>query len=122
MIPDYACLSLALLDDYGPEQCGYVLDDYTIVVVKNVSELPKESFEFDPGQQANIVRDLRCRLIGMFHTHPKGSPRPSDKDRLNWPQIPSFKYWIVAMGQVYEWEKHGSNFECVWHSNLQWPG
>lgn len=98
---------LKALKDLGNphvERCGYILRGWTITLINNVSAQSSEAFEFDPEQQRRVVEDSREMIMGIFHTHPKGSTVPSQKDIEGWPPIPGLRYWIVTSSEVAEWE------------------
>lgn len=91
------------------ERCGYILNDWTMVLMRNISKSPGDSFSFDRNQQLALVRDSRYRIMGIFHTHPAGKLEPSEKDVKGWPPIPGLRYWIVNENRVAEWGwKNGS--------------
>lgn len=116
LIPEWAQRTLARLDNPFVEECGYILDDFTIIPMNNVSATPKSSFAFDPDQQRLIVSKFRARLEGIFHTHPSGAPGLSEADVIGWPRVPHFRYWTVAGGVIREWTKRGEQVTCIWAS------
>ena len=49
----------------------------------NFSESP-DSFEIDPAAHLRLIRELRGsgrEIVGCYHSHPRGRPVPSDRDR-----------------------------------------
>jgi proteasome lid subunit RPN8/RPN11 len=49
----------------------------------NFSEEP-DSFEIDPTAHLRLMRELRGsgrEIVGCYHSHPRGRPVPSDRDR-----------------------------------------
>jgi proteasome lid subunit RPN8/RPN11 len=49
----------------------------------NFSENP-DSFEIDPTAHLRLMRELRGsgrEIVGCYHSHPRGRPVPSDRDR-----------------------------------------
>lgn len=89
------------------ERCGYILKDWTIVLIQNVAKSPGGSFEFDPDQQRQLVEDSRERIMGIFHTHPMGTTQPSPQDIKGWPPIQGLRYWIVTDRTITEWRRGG---------------
>jgi len=97
--PERLFLSKALADDirrhaaasYPNECCGLLVGegdrDITIsevVPVPNVAGTPRNRFDIDPQQQFELLRALRGtsrRIVGHFHSHPDGAPKPSSHDR-----------------------------------------
>lgn len=112
-MPDWCGSMISSLSSPQEERCGYVLDDWTLVLVRNLAENPEREFQFDPDQQFRIVKAMRPRIIGMFHTHPSGSYRPSQKDKESWPPMEGFRYWIGTSKEVAEWEMHDGQTEIV---------
>jgi desampylase len=65
----------------------------------NVAPDPARSFLIDPQAQFELLRGLRGsgrRVIGCFHSHPGGAPRPSATDRASAAQ--SDFLWLIAGG------------------------
>lgn len=112
-MPDWCGSMISSLSSPDEERCGYVLDDWTIVLVRNLAENPEREFQFDPDQQFRIVKAMRPRIIGMFHTHPSGSHRPSQKDIDSWPPMDGFRYWIGTSKTVAEWEMDDGQAKIV---------
>lgn len=100
------------------ERCGYVLDDWSLVLIRNAAENPLREFRFDEEQQFRTVKALRPRIIGIFHTHPSGSHRPSRMDIEAWPSIPDFRYWIGTIDEVTEWSMNDGETKIVHVSGL----
>lgn len=87
------------------ERCGYVLRDGTIIEIPNNSRNPRRSFKMDLDDLITAFRNHNPRnVVGIFHTHPSNSPKPSREDIAGWPSE-SIKYWIVTENAVYEWAK-----------------
>ena len=79
---------------YPEEACGLLVGHvapgagYRVSAVEasaNVAEPPRtRRFEVDPKLRLRLERDLRespDSVIGVFHSHPDGSARPSETDR-----------------------------------------
>ena len=65
----------------------------------NVAPDRARSFLIDPQAQFELLRSLRGsgrRVIGCFHSHPGGSPRPSATDRAS--AAESDFLWLIAGG------------------------
>ncbi len=100
------CRLLALLAGLGvPERVGLLMGYagargvYKVVAyyaVRNLSLEPR-SFESDPLDVVAAHKaawGLGVDVVGVFHTHPAGPPRPSSRDVDNmrlWPII-----WVIA--------------------------
>jgi len=77
--PHEACaLLLGCVDDD-------TVDVATAVVTDNVtSGDPETSFEIDPAMHIQMQKLARVggpSVIGVWHSHPKGAPQPSDTDK-----------------------------------------
>lgn len=71
--------------DGDEERCGFILDDGSIVELKNVHPEPTNGFEID-GE--DILRYI-SRLESIWHTHPGAGSVLSGEDKLcmeMWPQ------------------------------------
>ncbi|MCB2108834.1 MAG: M67 family metallopeptidase [Rhodobacteraceae bacterium] len=83
-------ISAAARDAWPLECCGLLIgsgdEDISIteiVSAANVSETPGERFAIDPQVQFDTLRRFRdsdSRIVGHFHSHPNGEPRPSKHD------------------------------------------
>lgn len=62
------------------EQCGFVLDDGTILYVENRSDSPDGSFLMDVEDQTTIAYEYQDRIKAIWHTHPSGKPYLSKTD------------------------------------------
>lgn len=87
------------------EICGFVMKNWSLVPVRNVSPTPKTRFEIDPAAQLALVKERRGDILGIYHSHPSGSCEPSITDKKGWPAVPHWRYWIVTKTMVAEWEK-----------------
>ncbi len=55
----------------------------TLHPTANFSEEP-DSFEIDPAAHLRLIRELRGsgrEIVGCYHSHPRGRPEPSGRDR-----------------------------------------
>jgi proteasome lid subunit RPN8/RPN11 len=88
------------------EICGFVLGDASGWFVMNITNLsPKDSgFIMDEGELLNVYQNYRDLLVGIFHSHPSGTPQPSLDDASYAPE--KLRYWIVTEFGVTEWDMH----------------
>jgi len=70
------------------------------VLIRNVSADPERSFAFDPEEWISayyrIQKNQRV-VVGFIHSHPNGSPEPSDPDLRG--SLPWGTYWIVGFSE-----------------------
>jgi proteasome lid subunit RPN8/RPN11 len=109
---------------YPQECCGALVGERAgdgavvaeSVPATNVARAATSRFEIDPGELLALHRHCRERgleVVGYYHSHPDGSPRPSELDRRNaWPEL---SYLIVAVdrggaGPVCGWRLHDDRF------------
>ncbi len=85
-----AAMRAAAVEAYPNEACGILLGEGKRVkalrLVANVHPTPQTHFEIDPQALIDAHRDERAggaKLIGYFHSHPTGDPRPSETDRAS---------------------------------------
>jgi desampylase len=91
-----------------PDECcglieGVVADDGWRVLAlhesQNLADDPAREFLVDPEIHFRLLRGLRGSeraIIGCFHSHPKGSPAPSESDRAA-ARDDNF-IWLIAGG------------------------
>jgi len=62
----------------------------------NIASEPRRQFEADPGDVLKALRAARStgrQLVGLWHSHPSGCPRPSLRDLAQlWPG------WVLLIG------------------------
>jgi proteasome lid subunit RPN8/RPN11 len=84
---------------------------------ENVAANPRTEYEIDPEAQftaMEAIEDRGADVVGFYHSHPAGPPRPSDTDaaRATWPDhsyvIVSFESDDVSVGS---WRWTGAQFE-----------
>lgn len=85
------------------EVCGLLLGNGRIerlVYTENVAAEPARSFEIHPAALFDAIRAERAggeRLIGYWHSHPKGRAEPSERDREQ--AAADGKVWIIVAGR-----------------------
>lgn len=78
--PQEAC---ALLSGPQPRR-GVVTAPTRLWPAENAAEHPETSFFIDPDEQLRILEQVWAageELSGVFHSHPRSAPDPSDRDR-----------------------------------------
>ena len=77
--------------------CGQALLSY--YPVRNIAADPANEFLMDPAGQIGVMKQLRAsgeQLLGIFHTHPTTTARPSARDeRLAY--YPDTIYFILSL-------------------------
>lgn len=66
----------------------------------NISEEAATAFEIDPGvrlKTQRAARDAGLEVVGHFHSHPNGEPRPSDCDREQARMEPELVWLIMGL-------------------------
>jgi desampylase len=102
------------------EVCGFVMEDWSVWPVPNSSKQPRNSFEFESEELLRILRDRSFSIRGVYHSHPGGTPHPSDYDAEHW-CYSSFRYWVVTAFDVYEWEITNGKVSAVTPSGARGP-
>ena len=92
--PEESCGVLG--GEFDPDGTSRVRSQYQ---AENVAEEPRTRYEIDPEQQLRIFERLEDRgeeIVGFYHSHPRGPPRPSATDaaRATWPDR---SYVIVSL-------------------------
>jgi len=89
----------------------------TVERVPNVAAEPRNRYELDPAEQfraMEAVEDAGGDVVGFYHSHPRGPPRPSQTDETlaTWD---GYSYVIVSLGgtdpEVRSWRWTGGAFE-----------
>jgi desampylase len=97
----------------GPakEVCGLLIGHdrvKSIVPTANVAADPRRAFEIDPKSLFDAIRTQRAggpKLLGYYHSHPKGSPCPSSYDYAQ--AAGNGCIWlIIGQGIVTAWVSH----------------
>ena len=92
--------------DQTPERGGFILDDYTILELKNTSPQPNEGAMLDIN--VDQLADLD-RAIATWHTHPGATANLSVGDSQTFVGWPTLRHAIVGTDGV-RWYavKHGA--------------
>ncbi|WP_137289389.1 desampylase [Natronorubrum halophilum] len=82
----------------------------------NIAETPRTRYRIDPEAQLEIFEALEGdageEIVGFYHSHPRGPPRPSATDaaRATWPDR---SYLIVSLEPLevgsWRWRKEGAS-------------
>jgi proteasome lid subunit RPN8/RPN11 len=86
------------------EACGFILHDGTIVEIRNNFHDPMRGFLMDRDQLIEKIPNPEV-VYAIWHTHPKGSLRPSksDIDSMFQGAIPAhWKYLIATTIDIHE--------------------
>lgn len=90
------------------EVCGFITNRYDIVYVKNSHPEPDANFIMDAIDYKRAIEQIYVgedKIIGVFHTHPGGSPHPSMNDIKGWPNEQlGWRYLIATPDEVYEYQ------------------
>jgi proteasome lid subunit RPN8/RPN11 len=104
------------------ECCGLLLGHGRRVVearrAANIADDPRLRFEIDPAALIAAHREARdggAQLLGYYHSHPAGHPRPSASDCEH--ASGDARAWaIVSGGEVAFWRDGESGFEPLSYS------
>jgi desampylase len=98
----------------GIEVCGLLVGNGEVerlIVTANVAADPTAHFEIDPAALFTAIRHERAggeRLIGYYHSHPVGPPKPSPRDAAQ--AIADDHFWlIIGEGRVTAWRVTNAN-------------
>jgi proteasome lid subunit RPN8/RPN11 len=76
--PEEACGVLGGRDEGGARRVA------AAIACRNVAAEPRVEFALDPREQVaaflRIEDELRLEVVGFYHSHPRGPPRPSTVD------------------------------------------
>lgn len=87
------------------EVCGFILDDFSYHIIKNVAPRPQTSFFMDPIEQIEFLKENHKRVVGVWHTHPTKDAIPSEDDMSGWhPRMP-WRYFVVNEFEVNEYKR-----------------
>jgi proteasome lid subunit RPN8/RPN11 len=84
--------------------------------VPNVARSPRVAYELDPEATLDAIEGIEAaneEVVGFYHSHPAGPPRPSatDRARATWP---GYVYVIVVPGDdptTTAWRWTGETFD-----------
>lgn len=104
------------------EACGILLGEglciTAIAEAANVHAMPQSHFEIDPQALIDAHRAARGggqKVIGYFHSHPTGEPRPSQTDAAM--AAGDGMVWAIAAGEKVEfWRDDPDGFAALSHS------
>ncbi|HSL21700.1 MAG TPA: M67 family metallopeptidase [Vicinamibacterales bacterium] len=79
---------LAHADSAWPDECCGLLLGQGMTIegvrpARNIAREPRRRFLIDPADHFSALRDARVRgrtVLGAYHSHPHGEPRPSETD------------------------------------------
>lgn len=66
---------------------------------QNASQEPETSFLIDPREQTALLRAIWAEgeeLAGIFHSHPRSDPKPSERDRAIAAAQPRPLAWVIV--------------------------
>jgi desampylase len=114
-----AAMRLAERMAFPREACGILLGERDtiseFVATDNVHPSPETHFEIDPQALINAhraARDGGPLVLGYFHSHPSGEPRPSQIDREMAPG--DGRVWAIAAGGRIEfWRDEPEGFSAL---------
>ncbi|KEO90293.1 peptidase [Erythrobacter longus] len=121
-------LGKASLRAYPREACGILLGEgariMRFVEAANVHQAPETHFEVDPQTLIDAHRSARkgdLRVLGYFHSHPKGPAKPSKTDQRS--AAGDGKIWAIAGegeegGRVTFWRDQAGGFEPLSHAPI----
>lgn len=90
------------------EVCGFVINDWDWISIPNCHPEPSRHFEMEEREMLAVLADHRKKVIGIYHSHPRGTRGPSENDVVmmrNYTEH-GFRFWIVTYNNVYEWRMH----------------
>lgn len=114
------------LESPNVEICGIMAGEFSrsrstvsaIFPTRNVSSNPTNSFQIDPAEQLSVFETIEANgldIVGFYHSHPHGSPDPSDRDRRDaaWPH---YSYLIIGTNdppriRSWRWNESTGDFE-----------
>jgi proteasome lid subunit RPN8/RPN11 len=96
------------------EACGILLGGFSHITAMteaaNVHPAPLTHFEIDPQALIDAHRSARSggpNVIGYYHSHPKGEPRPSQTDAAM--AAGDGMIWAIAAGDRVEFWRDGDD-------------
>ncbi|WP_375291732.1 Mov34/MPN/PAD-1 family protein [Qipengyuania sp.] len=116
---------LALASQHHPrEACGLLFGTDTAITAhlpaRNVHPTPESHFEIDPQALIDAHRAMRGggpRLIGYYHSHPRGPARPSATDRAM--AAGDGMIWAIAgEGELRLWRDGKNGFAALSYTRV----
>lgn len=105
------------------EACGLLLGQgaqiTSIQPAPNVHPTPETHFEIDPQVLIDAHRAARSgglKIIGYYHSHPKGPPRPSATDQ-EMAAGDGYIWAIIGQGAIEFWRDTASGFVAVGYTH-----
>ena len=109
--------------EVAPEECCGLLLGHPghvtqAVRARNVAIEPRRRFQVDPSDHFAAIRQARAAglvVIGAYHSHPNGAPRPSETDRAEAFEDDSFIHVIVdpRRGEIAAYSLITGNFVAL---------
>lgn len=104
------------------EACGFILDDGEIIEIANIHAQPYRGFSMSGYDITNKLdtHDL-SRIVAIWHTHPKGTIKPSKTDMeaiRRGAILDSWAYFIATKDEVTQWNTadYAPKDESFWES------
>lgn len=99
-VPDRDAQLVAWAEEAAPnEACGVLLPNGDAVRITNVSPDPESFFALEMDELVAVYEE-HGNITGVWHSHPGGSPEPSETDRMFHPF--GLTMLIVANGEVHD--------------------
>lgn len=97
----------------GNEICGFIRrsvlggmeGEWVIHPMENVSITPSNQFKMDDHELVEFYRRHIDHVVGIYHSHPAGTTKPSSRDLYYAPD--GMRYWIITQDGAFEWEMSG---------------
>ncbi len=79
----------------GPERCGLILEDGSIVEIDNIHPDPLNGF-------AMPMELVSARGVhATWHTHPRTGPNLSVQDYKAFRELPKLRHYVVALTEIW---------------------
>lgn len=85
----------ALHQPDGPERCGVILDDGSILELDNLHPMPTQGFRM-PAEALNS-----SNVVATWHTHPTTGPNLSVDDYRAFTAFPRLRHYVVAASEIW---------------------
>jgi proteasome lid subunit RPN8/RPN11 len=86
------------------EACGFIMEDGSIIEIKNISLAPLKAFKMCTRDATEKLSGTLDFVAGVWHTHPKGTIHPSAEDLEGIKRgavQPNWDYYIVTANDVH---------------------